>query len=142
MAQAPLLFGPSSSAGLTLCGMTPSSITTKMRRKTSGTKSAIKNRNHLTRPENRKAPEGYHSVTSMDMSKMQSRLREACQTNDRGWLRELEEECSWGKYLASGEHRDVYESVYSKGARKGEQAVIKIFKKGNVLQVPRKSCVG
>ena len=83
--------------------MTPSSITTKMRRKTSGTKSAIKNRNHLTRPENRKAPEGYHSVTSMDMSKMQSRLREACQTNDRGWLRKLEEECSWEQQLASGE---------------------------------------
>lgn len=37
-------------------------------------------------------------------------------------------------YLASGEHRHVYWGYYTKGPRKGERAVKKVFKTGSVFE--------
>lgn len=62
------------------------------------------------------------------------RLEDTFQRNDRG--------CNWRhgavandfSYLAQGEHRKVYKGEYTKGPRKGNAAVSKVFKTGSVFE--------
>lgn len=72
--------------------------------------------------------------SSGNKSEMASRLREVGDENGRGWLRTSTGECSWGEFLAAGEERNVFASTYDKGPRKGELAVIKLFKTGSVFE--------
>ena len=58
---------------------------------------------------------------------LQQRLQEVFETNDRGWVRKAFE-LSAGTYLASGTFRDVYLVTYTKGPRKNQQGVYKLFK--------------
>jgi len=72
--------------------------------------------------------------TSGKKEELQARLWGACQENDRGSSRQLTGESSWGDYLASGEHRDVWAGEYVKGPRRGEPSVLKVFKDGEVFE--------
>jgi len=63
-----------------------------------------------------------------------SRLDSVFQTNDRGWARRGQQKCSGQEYLASGEFRDVFLQTYTKGPRKGQNAVWKEFKTGAVYE--------
>lgn len=65
-----------------------------------------------------------------------SRLREVGDENDKGWLgrQARSGQCQWGDFIAAGAERNVYASVYTKGPRKGESAVIKLFKTGSVFE--------
>mmetsp|Transcript_89949 Transcript_89949/g.226915 ORF Transcript_89949/g.226915 Transcript_89949/m.226915 type:complete len:280 (+) Transcript_89949:41-880(+) len=65
---------------------------------------------------------------------LQYRLGQVKQRNDRGWDRNWSEEASCNKYLASGAERHVYAGVYTKGPRKDERAVKKVFKTGSVYE--------
>ena len=58
---------------------------------------------------------------------LQQRLQEVFETNDRGWVRRAFE-LSPGTYLASGTFRDVYLVTYTKGPRKNQRGVYKLFK--------------
>eukprot|EP00439_Symbiodinium_sp_Y106_P062081 s3472_g9.t1 len=62
------------------------------------------------------------------------RLKELCNKNNRGW--EWRHGCrtSCSTYLAQGEHRLVYKGEYTKGPRKGEASVWKVFKTGSVFE--------
>merc|ERR1711879_478228 len=62
------------------------------------------------------------------------RIEEVAQTNSRGWDCNRAEKCHCPTYLASGEHRHVYWGYYTKGPRKGEMAVQKVFKTGSVFE--------
>lgn len=72
--------------------------------------------------------------TSGNKDELASRLRDVCDENGKGWLRRTSGQCSWGEFLAAGEERNVFAAVYSKGPRKGEAAVIKVFKTGSVFE--------
>lgn len=59
---------------------------------------------------------------------LHKRLEEVFETNNRGWVTKCVAACSGGRYLASGSFRDVYLMDYTKGPRKGQQGVYKLFK--------------
>mmetsp|Transcript_71767 Transcript_71767/g.126697 ORF Transcript_71767/g.126697 Transcript_71767/m.126697 type:complete len:255 (-) Transcript_71767:314-1078(-) len=59
---------------------------------------------------------------------LQQRLHDVFESNDRGWASRTVAACSGGQYLSSGSFRDVYLMEYTKGPRKGEKGVYKLFK--------------
>jgi len=62
------------------------------------------------------------------------RLEEVLERNDRGYVPRGSQECRCLTFLASGEQRHVYEGEYTKGPRKGQAAVDKVFKTGSVYE--------
>lgn len=67
-------------------------------------------------------------------AELKERLESVLQTNDRGWVRRGSAECERIRYLDSGAHRHVYLQRYTKGPRKGQCSVEKVFKTGSVYE--------
>jgi len=63
-----------------------------------------------------------------------SRLKEPTITNNRGWNWQHGSQCDGGHFLAQGEHRLVHLAEYTKGPRKGQKCVWKVFKTGSVFE--------
>mmetsp|Transcript_66501 Transcript_66501/g.107109 ORF Transcript_66501/g.107109 Transcript_66501/m.107109 type:complete len:277 (-) Transcript_66501:117-947(-) len=65
---------------------------------------------------------------------LENRLKSVLHTNDRGWVKRGGAECTKIRYLDSGAHRHVYLQSYTKGPRKGQLCVKKVFKTGSVYE--------
>ena len=72
--------------------------------------------------------------TAGSKDELQCRLLEVYQQNDKGWKWHHGQSCTKERYLASGECRHVYSERYTKGPRKGEYCVWKVFKTGSVYE--------
>eukprot|EP00931_Biecheleriopsis_adriatica_P066594 TRINITY_DN40915_c0_g1_i1.p1 TRINITY_DN40915_c0_g1~~TRINITY_DN40915_c0_g1_i1.p1 ORF type:complete len:306 (+),score=47.77 TRINITY_DN40915_c0_g1_i1:76-918(+) len=94
----------------------------------------IKRARDMTREELQSECKKLKRKVSGTKADLLQRLEQVKQTNDRGWAGNRAEQCCCHTYLASGEHRNVYWGYYTKGPRKGEMAVKKIFKTGSVFE--------
>jgi len=65
--------------------------------------------------------------TSGNKAELKERLDEVFETNSRGWKR-TSAQMEAGRFLDAGSFRNVYLTTYTKGPRKGQQGVYKIFK--------------
>eukprot|EP00933_Yihiella_yeosuensis_P000163 TRINITY_DN100255_c0_g1_i1.p1 TRINITY_DN100255_c0_g1~~TRINITY_DN100255_c0_g1_i1.p1 ORF type:complete len:275 (+),score=48.60 TRINITY_DN100255_c0_g1_i1:61-885(+) len=67
-------------------------------------------------------------------AELRRRLDDVFQENGRGWVRRGQAVSMRERYLASGEFRHVYLTTYTKGPRKNQHGVEKVFKTGAVYE--------
>ena len=72
--------------------------------------------------------------TSGNKDELKNRLLEVFHENNKGWSWSRGERCRDVRYLASGDSRDVRLQLYTKGPRKGEYCVWKVFKTGSIYE--------
>lgn len=62
---------------------------------------------------------------------LRARLEDVFETNSRGWATRGSSAFQTDRFLDSGSFRNVYLATYTKGPRKGQQGVYKVFKDGH-----------